>query len=258
MSIEVKNLSFRYGAQEVLRDVSFTAESGRLLALLGPNGAGKSTLFRCVLGLLSGYQGKILLDGQNMKGMKANHLAQKIAYIPQTHHPVFQYSVADMVLMGTAHRVGAFGAPGEREREQAERAMRQMGIESLAEKSYMRLSGGEQQLVLIARALAQQARVLLMDEPTSNLDYGNQQLVLSSIRLLAREGYTVLMSTHNPQHALYFADTLLALSEGAVAAFGTADEALDETLLNRLYGVNVHLLSTDHGRVIFPVMKEDG
>ena len=214
MSIEVTNLSFGYGSHEVLRDVSFAAEEGKLLAVLGPNGAGKSTLFRCILGLHHGYRGSILLNGEDVRGIRPARLAQKIAYIPQTHHPVFQFSVADMVLMGTAHQVGMLRAPAEREREQALAAMYQAGIEHLAKKSYLHLSGGEQQLVLIARALAQQAKVLLMDEPTSNLDYGNQQRVLERIRALTKEGYTVVLSTHNPQHALHFADNILAAGDG--------------------------------------------
>jgi ABC-type cobalamin/Fe3+-siderophores transport system ATPase subunit len=256
VSIEVKNLSFGYGSHEVMRNVSFTAEEGKLLAVLGPNGAGKSTLFRCILGLLHGYHGSILLNGEDVRGMRPARLAKKIAYIPQTHHPAFQFSVADMVLMGTAHQVGMLRAPAEFEREQALAAMRQTGIEHLAKKSYLHLSGGEQQLVLIARALAQQAKVLLMDEPTSNLDYGNQQRVLERIRGLTKQGYTVVLSTHNPQHALHFADNILALFSSSVAAFGAPQEVLDEALLKKLYGVDVALIETHRGHVLFPVLEE--
>ena len=170
MKLQVEGLSFAYGAHEVLRDVTFSALDGQLLSVLGPNGVGKSTLFRCVLGLLEGYGGTISIDGTDTRPLSAREIAHRIAYIPQTHYPAFNYSVFDMVLMGTTHSMGAFAAPGAKQRRAAETALRRMEILHLAERSYMRLSGGEQQMVLIARALAQEAKILLMDEPTSALD----------------------------------------------------------------------------------------
>lgn len=256
MRLSVERLSFSYGngAHEVLREVSFAAEEGQLLSVLGPNGVGKSTLFRCILGLLSGYAGTIRLDDADTRPMSAREIAHRIAYIPQTHYPAFNYSVFDMVLMGTTHAIGAFSTPGAKQRRAAEAAIGRMGISHLAGRSYMRLSGGEQQMVLIARALAQESPVLMMDEPTASLDYGNQHRVLSCVRDLARgDGYTVVLSTHNPQHALTYADAILALHGGRVLARGAPDGVLTGPMLKTLYGVDVCMEDTPHGRVILTV-----
>lgn len=252
MNVEINNLCFSYGAHEVLRDVSFTAREGEVTALLGPNGVGKSTLFHCVLGLLRGYEGSIRIGGADVRDMPARALAKLAAHIPQNHRVVFHYSVLDMVLMGTAHQVGVFAAPGSPQAERALWALEEAGIARLAQNSFLKLSGGEQQLVLVARALAQQARVLLMDEPTSNLDFGNQMRVLEIVRRLAETGYTVILSSHNPQHVLHFADGIVALHGGEVIARGTPGEVMDEALLRRLYGVDVRFVATEHGRVIAP------
>ncbi len=256
MSLVVEKLSFSYCTRSVLRDVSFCAEDGRLLAILGPNGVGKTTLFRCILGLLSHYTGDILLNGVNARTLPPRELAHHIAYIPQQHGQAFNYSVLDMVLMGTSHRVSAFSAPKKRELEAACAALSRVGIQHLSEKNYAHLSGGEQQLVLVARALAQQTKTLLMDEPTSSLDYGNQTRILEQVRALAKEGYTVLLSTHNPQHALWYADAALALQDGHVAAFGAPDEVLTPALVSSLYGVDAQFVHTADGSVIVPFSKD--
>ncbi|MBR2644691.1 MAG: ABC transporter ATP-binding protein, partial [Clostridia bacterium] len=148
-------------------------------------------------------------------------------------------------------------APKAKEQAIAEEAMARLGIETLADKDFSRISGGEQQLVYIARALAQQAKTLLMDEPTSSLDYGNQLSVLSTVRELTREGYTVLLSTHNPQHALWYVDEILALHNGGVAANGAAKEQLTPELLRTLYGTDIRLLDTDSGPVILPEIHQE-
>lgn len=255
-TVQVQKLSFAYGTQQVLRDVSFSAQSGTLLGVLGANGVGKSTLFRCILGFLNGYTGSILLNGTDARTLSASAVSRMVAYIPQTHYPAFRYSVSDMVLMGTTHRIGSFSVPKEREHAACERALRKLGIYDLRDRCYTKLSGGEQQLVLIARALAQESRILLMDEPTSNLDFGNQTAVLECIRSLSQDGYTVLFSTHNPQHALQYADTVLALQNGTVAAFGAAEQVLTPSLLQSLYGVTAHLADTEYGRVILPGRRD--
>ena len=256
MSIAVEKLSFSYCTRNVLHDVSFCAEDGKLLAILGPNGVGKTTLFRCILGLLPNYTGDILLNGVNARTLPPRELAHHIAYIPQQHGQAFNYSVLDMVLMGTSHRISAFSAPKARELEAAHAALSRVGIQYLSEKNYAHLSGGEQQLVLVARALAQQTKTLLMDEPTSSLDYGNQTRILEQVHTLANEGYTVLLSTHNPQHALWYADAALALQEGRVAAFGAPAAVLTPTLVSALYGVDAQFIHTQDGSVIVPFSKE--
>ena len=250
MSLTVSDLSFSYGKNSVLRGVTFSLGEGQLVALLGANGAGKTTLFRCILGLNEAYTGSIALDGSEVRALTARQLSHRIAYIPQVHYPAFQYSVLEMVLMGTTHRLSAVSSPGKKEHSNALHALQTLGIEHLSQRDYGKLSGGEQQLVLIARALVQGTKLLVMDEPTSSLDYGNQLRVLSAVRHLTREGYTVLLSTHDPQHALSYADRVLALSGGTLIADGTAHEVLSPALIRILYGVDCEF--SPDGRFILP------
>ncbi|MBQ2201040.1 MAG: ABC transporter ATP-binding protein [Clostridia bacterium] len=257
MILSVRDLSFAYRKTPVLDRITFTADAGELLAILGPNGVGKTTLFRCILGEQKRCTGAIELDGTDARTLSARETARRIAYIPQAHPAAFPFPVFDTVLMGTTHRISPLSSPRAAETAIAEEAMRKLGIEALADKDFSRISGGEQQLVYIARALAQQAKILLMDEPTSSLDYGNQLSVLSVVGQLARDGYTVLLSTHNPQHALWFADGILALKNGGVAAFGKTREQLQPELLQTLYGTDVRLLQTDGGPVILPITKRE-
>ena len=255
MILSCENLSFSYGTHEVLREVSFGVEKGEFLSLLGPNGVGKSTLFRCILGTLTDYRGSVFVEGQEIRTLSQRERAQRIAYIPQTHRPTFGYTVLDTVLMGTTRTLSPFTPPRQAQVDMAMAAMERVGVTELAERNFAHLSGGEQQLVLIARAIAQQSDILIMDEPTSALDYGNQLRILQQVRALSREGYTVLLSTHNPQHALTFADRVLALHDGAVAANGSAKEVLTPELIRRLYRVEATLADTAGGIVIVPLME---
>ena len=220
MSIDVRNLSFAYGKRQVLRQVSFRTSPGQLVAVLGPNGAGKSTLFRCILGFLPRYRGEIALCGHDLRSLDRRSLARLAAYIPQSSAPVYNYTVRDTLLMGA----DPFHGPGPSQQETADRGINE-------------ISGGERQLALIARAMAQQAKILLMDEPTASLDYGNQFRLLRQVRQLADSGYTVLLSTHNPEHAFRFATDVLVLREGGVRAFGPAAETLTEELLREIYRI---------------------
>lgn len=256
MGIEVKNLSFSYRrGVPVLKDVSFSLESGKFVCLLGPNGVGKSTLFKCMLGLLRDYQGEIWIDGDNTKALTQKQLARRVAYIPQSSAPVFNYSVADVVLMGTTSLTSTFSSPGEKERGYVRQALETLNILHLEERMYMNISGGERQLVLVARALAQQAGILFMDEPTANLDYGNQVRVLEQVRRLARQGYTVIQSTHNPEQAFLYADEVLAVKDGTIAAHGKPNEVMDAELIQSLYGIDVRVesLMDDRMRVCIPM-----
>lgn len=254
MTLTVKDLTYRYAkaAAPVLQGISFSADSGDFLSVLGANGAGKSTLFRCLLGGLTDYTGAIELDGRDVRTLSRRETAEHIAYIPQIHRPTFGYSVLDTTLMGLTRQLSPFRSPTPEMEKHAMDALEQMGVAQLAERNFATLSGGEQQLVLIARALCQRSDVLLMDEPTSSLDYGNQLRVLQRVSELAGQGYTVILSTHDPQHALRFSRRVLALRDGRVAAFGDTREVLTETLLRRLYGVDAALLDTAHGPVVVP------
>lgn len=257
MSISVENLSFSYGKQDVLKSVSFSAEYGEFLSVLGPNGVGKSTLFRCMLGLLTPLQGRTLIDGRDIFEMSAAELSKSIAYIPQSHSPVFNYSVLDIVLMGTTVQLGKFTSPGKKQREQALEILERLGISNLQGRGYRSISGGERQLVLIARAMAQQAKTLIMDEPSSSLDFGNRIRVMEAVKRLTGQGYCVIQSTHDPNQAYQYSDQILAMHRGEVLAWGKPEKTICDTVISKLYGVDVEVCSlrNDSIRVCISVKK---
>ena len=253
VKLECRGVSFSYGERRILDSVSFDVRKGEFLSVLGPNGVGKSTLFRCILGRLTDFSGEILSEGADVRTLSRKEAARRIAYIPQIHQPTFEYSVLDTVLMGTTRQLSSpFSQPKKEQIDIAMAALERLNIAKLADRSFAQLSGGEQQMVLVARALAQRSDVLIMDEPTSALDYGNQLRILELVRELADEGYAVLLSTHNPQHALTYATRILALCGGRVAALGAPETALTPQLVRTLYGVDVEFEETKSGRVIAP------
>ena len=259
MSLNVERLSFSYGAREVLNDVSFSAENGQFVSVLGPNGAGKSTLFRCMLGILKPSAGRVTVEGQPVSALSPAELARRVAYIPQSHDPAFPYSVLDMVLMGTTARLGRFSSPGAAQTARAESALERLDIAHLRDRGYAGLSGGERQLVLIARALAQQAKILVMDEPSASLDLGNKLRVMQTVRGLTRDGCAVIQSTHDPDQAFYYSDKILALREGRVLAWGTPRDVIQSGLISHLYGVEAEVCSLreDRVRVCLPCERKD-
>lgn len=254
MSVEVRNLSFSYGDRQVLEDISFRVESGEMLSILGPNGVGKSTLFRCVLGLLSGYSGEVLINGRSGRTMSAQESAKHIAYIPQSSNPAFNYSVFDIVLMGATAGLSRFRSPGKEDMARCGWALEKIGISDLSERCFHRLSGGEKQLVMLARALTQNTPILMLDEPTANLDFGNQLKVLQQVQSLAREGYTVIQTTHHPEQSYLFSDRILAIHRGRVLLDGAPKDVLTASTLRTLYGVDVDVVSLyeDKARICIP------
>lgn len=260
MSIEVKSLSFNYKYHNVLKNIDFKAEQGNLVCVLGKNGAGKSTLFRCILGLLPGFKGNVIVNGKNIKNLTDQELAHTMAYIPQSHSSTFSYSVMDMVLMGTTAQLKRFSSPGKSQLQIAMNALEQMNISHLADRNYTHISGGEQQLVLIARVIAQQAKIIIMDEPCSNLDYGNQIKLMNEVQKLAKQGYLIIQSTHNPQQALLFANQVMVLIDGKISRFGNSIEVLDESLLYQIYGVHIQLhdITENNIRVCIPTLNRGG
>ena len=255
MSITVENLSFSYGSHHVLHDVSFEIPDGVLVNVLGPNGVGKSTLFRCILGLNNDYTGSVRVNGKDMKHLSIRERAQEVSYIPQSHAPVYDYEVLDVVLMATGSDLKMLSNPGCEQKRRAYEALERIGIEEFAHRTYTQISGGEQQLVLIARAIAQNAKTIVMDEPTSALDYGNTIRVLSCVKQLAREGMSIIQSTHNPDHAFLFSDKTLVLKDGKVEAYGTPYDVITSELISGLYSleVEVNSLYGDKVRVCVPI-----
>lgn len=257
MSIDIEHVSFSYGKHQVLRDVNASIPDGVLVNVLGPNGVGKSTLFRCILCLNSDYEGVIRVNGKDLRDLSVRERAREISYIPQTHAPVYNYKVRDVVLMSTAPtweysgRLAASRSSGRNKRLSASAS----GIWRTA--MYTHISGGEQQLVLIARALAQNAKTIVMDEPTSALDYGNTVRVLSCVKQLAREGLSIVQSTHQPDQAFLFADKTLVVYDGTVEAYGDPKDVITAELVGRIYGVEVEVNSLygDKVRVCVPTSE---
>lgn len=254
MSLRVEDLHFSYGQREVLKGISFSAEYGEFLSVLGPNGVGKSTLFRCLLGLLHSSSGSVNIDGRDISEMTAVQLARSMAYIPQSHNPVFNFSVLDMVLMGTTSQISRFAVPGKEQIALAEAALERLSIGHLKDRGCGQISGGERQLVLIARAIAQQAKILVMDEPSANLDFGNKLRVMKTVKSLTEDGYTIIQSTHDPDQAYLYSDRILALYDGRILAWGTPQETVSDSLISTLYGVEVEVCSmrSDSVRVCVP------
>jgi iron complex transport system ATP-binding protein len=240
--LSVDRLSFGFARRTVGEEVTFTVTSGNVLVVLGPNGSGKSTLFRTVLGLLAIKAGTVIVDGRRIETFPASELARTLAYVPQAHENYFPFYVRDVVLMGRTAHFGMFATPGKHDRAVAKHALETLRIAHLADRLYTEISGGERQLVLIARALATEARILVMDEPTANLDFGNQALILEQILRLKDGGHGVLFCTHNPDHAFMCADAALLLHRGRVLALGAPGEIITPETLKILYGVDVRVV----------------
>lgn len=239
MKLEAQKLAYGYPGRRIGNDVTFELNAGEVLCLLGPNGSGKTTLFKTLLGLLPLQDGTVLLDGRDLRTLQRDAIARLVSYVPQAHGAFFPYTVREVVLMGRTAHLGIFAAPSERDHGAALDAIRRMGIAHLADATYTRISGGERQLVLIARALAQEARMVVMDEPTANLDFGNQVRVLERIRALAADGIGVLLSTHDPDHAFLCADRVAMLHKGGLLACGLPETVMTSAQLQELYGVEV-------------------
>ena len=247
MNVEVENLSVSYGANEVLRGISFSASAGDCLAVLGPNGVGKSTLFRCILGFLRAQSGQILLGGKRIDKLSRAETAREIAYIPQITEPVFNYTVLDVVLMGMTNRLPVLKGPRQEDRNKAMEILDDLGIADLCSRGCVKISGGERQLMLLARALIQDAKVLVMDEPTANLDYGNRFRTMERISELGRKGYTVIFSTHEPNQAFHYANKVIALKDGKILTNGEPGKALTAETLSTLYGIDVYVAKVNAG-----------
>lgn len=251
MTIETKDLSFSFGKTQVLDKLSLSVGAGELVAFLGPNGVGKTTLFRSLLGFLQPTAGTILVDGKDIGSYSQKELASRIAYIPQSYSPVFNHTVMDSVLMGVTNQLGPFGSPSRLHEEKAQSILEDLGIGHLSERGTMNISGGERQLMLIARALLQDAEILIMDEPTANLDYGNSWRVMERIRALSERGYAILFSTHDPNQALGFATRVVAMLDGRILS-DTKPRDVSPEILSTLYSIPVSLCRECGGMVVKP------
>lgn len=252
--LEARSLGYGYAQRAVGRDLDLQVSAGEVLAVLGPNGGGKTTLFRTLLGLLPAQAGAVLLGGQALDTMPRGEVARRAGYVPQGHAPQFAFTVREAVLMGRTSHIGLFAAPGATDRDAAERAIRALGIGDLAERVVTELSGGERQLAMVARALAQGARLLILDEPTASLDFGNQVRVLRELRRLAAEGYAIVFSAHDPGQAFLAASRVLLIAQGGAPRQGTPEEVITAENLRRVYGVEVRVETVAGMRVCTPVL----
>ena len=238
MKLSVQDGCFSYRAgQPLLENISFEAERGDVLAILGPNGAGKTTLLKCMLNLLHWREGQTLLDGEDVGAMPVRALWQKVAYVPQAKQTSLFCTVEEMVLLGRSSRIGAFSAPSKEDFRQARAAIERLGLSHLFGRRCCELSGGEVQMVLIARALSSQPGVLVLDEPESNLDFKNQLLVLDTIEELAKSGLTCIFNTHFPAHALRRANQALMLGHGGKSVCGKTCDVVTEDRISEFFGV---------------------
>ena len=244
----VENISFAYpSAGNLLTDISFAVDKGDVVCLLGPNGAGKTTLLRCLLGLAKIRTGSIRLRGQKIDAIPAKELAADLAYVPQAAATVFPYRVLDIVVMGRTPHIDFTAVPGREDYAIAQESLAELGISHLAEALFSRISGGERQLTLIARALTQRARLLIMDEPTASLDYGNQVRILRVIDKLAKQGYSIIMTSHFPNHAFLLCNQVMIMKQGKIVALGSPDSVVTDTVLSDLYMTRVKVVEIDTG-----------
>ncbi|MBM3598614.1 MAG: ABC transporter ATP-binding protein [Alphaproteobacteria bacterium] len=262
LSLRAEGLTFAYpGGPLLLCDVGLMLEPGQTLCLLGPNGTGKTTLLRCLLGLERIARGTIEVCGHDLAGLSTAEKAHFMAYVPQDTAAVFPFLVFDVVMMGRTPHLRFMTAPTAGDRHIARQAMARTGIAHLAERRFHELSGGERQLVLIARALAQGSTFLVMDEPLCGLDLGNQVRVIALVRALARAGYSILLTTHLPDHAFAVGGMAALLKDGRLRGPGQPKELLSAAELGALYGTEVDVMQVGSGRatgrfICVPIMRD--
>lgn len=237
--LQVRRLAIGYPGHRVGRDISLDLHKGEVLCLLGPNGSGKSTLFRTLMGLLPMRSGQVLLHGRPLSDWSRGGLARRMAYVPQAQADAFPFTVEDVVLMGRLSHLGVWSSPGRADRQHALQCLIDMGVASLRRRAYTDISGGERQLVLIARALAQEADIIIMDEPTASLDFGNQIRVLEYVRSLRERGLAILLCTHQPEHALSVADRVALFRRGRIHDVGPPRPVVTLQRLAWLYDLDV-------------------
>ncbi len=258
MKLEVKELAYAYTTnREVLRSVSLSLDAGQLAFVLGANGTGKTTFLECLFGLRAPLRGHVTVDGRDLHQISSRERARYIGLVPQWHEPVFEFTVEQAVLMGRAPHLGLFARPSRNDLDAVERAIEAVGIQHVAHRSYTRISGGERQLSLIARGLAQGARCLLMDEPAAHLDPRHQHDVLSVVRTLADDGFSFVITSHLPNHALLYANWVAFLVDGEAAMQGPPADIITESNLRKAYDMEFEIVCSATGsRAVLPRLRE--
>lgn len=245
MHFEIKNLNCGYGAREVITNFNASLKDGEILCILGCNGVGKTTIFKTILGFLRALGGMINADGVNVLAMSDKQRAQLMSYVPQAHTPPFAFSVFDVVLMSANARLGAFEKPSRKDEKIALNALEVLKMGDFKDRIYTDLSGGERQMILIARALAQGSKLILLDEPTANLDFGNQIKVLKQVKSLSKQGYIVIMTSHQPEQAFFVGAKVALLGRDGRYIYGNADEIITSENLHQIYGAEICVVENE-------------
>jgi iron complex transport system ATP-binding protein len=239
MKLEIKNATLGYRRKTVLEDVNMPIETGRTVCLIGKNGAGKTTLFKSLLGILPVLKGEILLDGRDVGRWRPRDYARVVAYVPQARTLPFPFTALEVTMFGRTAHLSPFASPSRRDRLIAEECMEQLQISHLRDRIFTQLSGGEQQMVIVARALAQQPMFLLMDEPASSLDFGNQIKLIAQVNRLKDRSLGILMATHSPDHAFMCRADVIALHNGKICEQGHCSRIITEAILKEIYDADV-------------------
>ena len=252
MILSIKNLCAGYMGRQVLNNVSVSVKSGEILCLLGPNGVGKTTLFKSILGFVRVSSGEITIDDKKLSKLPKKEFARSIGYVPQQHEPPFPFKVLDVVVLGRMPYMSPLSVPKKEDVKIARQALDSIGILHLENKDYTEISGGERQMVLIARAIAQNPRFLIMDEPTANLDYGNQVKILEQVKRLSQKGMGVVMTTHSPEHAFLCSTRVALLYRDDIMELGSAEEIICPEKMKKAYGIDVRVLEArdEEGNII--------
>jgi iron complex transport system ATP-binding protein len=247
--LTAENISFGYSlGDDLFCNLTFTISEGDVVCLLGPNGAGKTTLLRCLLGISKVNKGNIRFQGRPISGLSSAKLSRHMAYVPQSVATVFPYKVLEMVVMGRTPHLGFAAVPSKQDFNIASEALSRLGIDHLANRMFSEVSGGERQMILIARALVQQTGMLILDEPTASLDYGNQVRILKTIDKLAKSGYTIIMTTHFPNHAFLTCNKVMLMKKGRIIAMGDPDDVVTANSLSQLYETSVKIFRLEDER----------
>ncbi|MBI5459916.1 ABC transporter ATP-binding protein [Methanobacterium sp.] len=251
--MEIKGCSFAYDDNDnIFEDINFSVSSGDIFCILGANGTGKTTLIKCLTGLMNPHSGEILVDGRNMNLFSRADLSKKIGYIPQIHNSTFPFTVLDVVLMGRSPHLDMFESPSDKDYKIALESLESLNIEYMKDKPYTEISGGEQQLVFIARVLTQEPSILILDEPTSHLDFGNQIRTLNIIKKLASDGLSVIMSSHFPDHAFISANQVALMDGKRFFAIGKPEDVITTENMKQIYGINVKVLDIGGRKACIP------
>ncbi len=250
--LKVETISCGYQDKIIIKNASFVALKGKVLSILGANGSGKSTLLKAIAGLLP-YKGNVLVDNKEVQKINAKQRASFISYVPQSSQIPYEFSVLDVVLMGRFHKSSFGFSYSKKDYEICLNALEKIGIASFKDRVYRYLSGGERQMVLIARALAQKSQIILLDEPVTGLDLGNQMRLLDILEELAESGNTIIQTTHYPDHALRISQSVVWVHDGIIIDKGEAREVISTKRIQDIYGISSKLLHQDGKTYLLPI-----